>query len=56
MLRKESESVLEGNGPIPQQEEFGSGQPTLEDAFRDTRQEWKEQLDKIRIYVMKCGS
>ena len=50
MLRK---AVLEGNGPIPQQEEFGSSQPTLEDALRDIRQEWKEQLDKIRGYVMQ---
>ena len=29
MPRKESEAVHAGNGPIPQQEEFGSGQPTL---------------------------
>ena len=28
---KESEAVPEGNGPVPQQEEFGSGQPTLEE-------------------------
>ena len=34
MLRKESEAVLEGNGPMPQQEEFESGQPTLEDVYR----------------------
>ena len=27
MLRKESEAVLEGNGPVPQKEEFGSGNP-----------------------------
>ena len=53
MLRKESEFVSEGNGPAPQQEEFESGQPTLEDAFRDIRQEWKEQLDKIRRYMMQ---
>ena len=51
--RKESESVFEGNGSIPQQEEFGSGQLTLEDAFRGMRQEWKEQLDKIRRCVMQ---
>ena len=29
MLRKASEAVFEGNGPIPQQEEFGSVHPTL---------------------------
>ena len=34
MLRKESEAVPEGNGPVPQQEELGSGQPTLEDVHR----------------------
>ena len=31
MLRKESDAVSEGNGPVPQQEEFGFGQPTLEE-------------------------
>ena len=34
MLRKESETVSEGNGPVPQQDEFGSGQPTVVDALR----------------------
>ena len=34
MLRKVSEAVSEGNVPIPQQEEYGSGQPTLADAYR----------------------
>ena len=34
MPRKESKAVPEGNGPLPQQEEFGSGQPTLEDVYR----------------------
>ena len=34
MPRKESEAVPEGNGPVPQQEEFGSGQPTLADVYR----------------------
>ena len=33
MLRKESEAVPEGNGPVPQQEEFGSGKPTLEGVY-----------------------
>ena len=33
MLRKASEAVSEGNGPIRQQEEFGSDQPTLAGAF-----------------------
>ena len=29
MPRKESETVAQGNGPVPHQEEFGSGQPPL---------------------------
>ena len=33
MLRKASEAVSEGNVPIRQQEEYGSGQPTLADAY-----------------------
>ena len=33
MLRKESETVPKGNGPVPQQEEFGSGEHTLADIF-----------------------
>ena len=35
MPRKESEAVTKGNGPVPQQEEFGSsGEPTLADVYR----------------------
>ena len=34
MLRKASGTVSEGNVPIPQQKEYGSGQPTLADAYR----------------------
>ena len=34
MRRKESEAVPEGNGPILQQQEYESGQPTMEDAYR----------------------
>ena len=34
MLRKESEVVSKGNGPVHQQDEFGSGQPTRVDPFR----------------------
>ena len=34
MPRKESKAVPEGNdGPVPKQEEFGSGQPTLVDVY-----------------------
>ena len=34
MPRKESGAVPEGNGPVPQQEEFGSGEPTLAEVYR----------------------
>ena len=34
MLRKESEAVPEGNGPVPQQKESGSGEPTLVGVYR----------------------
>ena len=33
MPRKESEAVPEGNGPVLQQEQFGSDQPTLVDVY-----------------------
>ena len=38
MPRKESKAVPEGNGPVPQQEELGSGQPTLVYACRMVEQ------------------
>ena len=34
MLRKAIKAVPEGNDPVPQKEEFGSGQPTMEDVYR----------------------
>ena len=34
MPRNWSKAVPEGNGPVPQQEEFGSDQPTLADVYR----------------------
>ena len=37
MPRKASEAVSEGNVPIPQQEEYGSDQPTLADAYRQIK-------------------
>ena len=33
MSRKWSKAGLEGNGPVPQQEEFGSDQPVLADVY-----------------------
>ena len=34
MLQKESGAVPEGNGPVLQQQAFGSGQRAPEDAYR----------------------
>ena len=39
---KENEAVREGNGPVPQQVEFGSGEPTLADVYRL----FEERFDK----------
>ena len=50
MLRKESEAVSEGNGPVHQKKEFGFGQPALADEYREIRSLSKQQkirLDKI---------
>ena len=54
MLRKESEAVPEGNGPVPQQDEFGSGQPTLVDALRKIKKALKvchRRFNKMEEYV-----
>ena len=34
MPRNWSKAVSEGNGPVPQQQELGSGQPTLADVYQ----------------------
>ena len=50
MLRKESEAAPEENSPVPQQEEFGSGQPTLEDVYRmikEVYEEWDAKMDEL---------
>ena len=57
MPRKESEAVPEGNSPIPQQEELGSGEPTLADIYRLCEERfdrmdsyfdrWNRKLDEI---------
>ena len=44
MLRKASEAVTEGNGPVHQEEELGFGQPAPVDEFREIR----SQLDKLK--------
>ena len=50
MPRKESEAVPEGNGPVPQQEEFGSGEPTLADVYRF----FKEEFDRQQKIMDRC--
>ena len=53
MPRKESEAAPEGSGPVPQQEEFGSGQPTLADIelyrmFKEVYEEvWDRKMQKF---------
>ena len=47
MPRKDSEAVPEGNGPVPQQEEFGSGQPTLVDVYQKIEDVWDKNMDEI---------
>ena len=56
MLRKASEAVPEGNGPVPQKEGFGSGQPTWGDAYRTMKEaldRWDKKLDDISDEVRK---
>ena len=43
-------AVPVGNGGVPQQEEYGSGQPTLEDVYRMAKrvfEVWDRKTDKI---------
>ena len=48
MLRKESEAVSEGNGPV-HQEEFRFGQPALADEYREIRNLSKQQEIRLAI-------
>ena len=63
MPRKESEAVPEGNGPVPQQEEFGSGQPTLADVYRMMEElfdrsdkKLKEMVEEMRVMDHRASS
>ena len=50
MLRKASEAVPEGNGPVPQKKELGSGELTWEDVYRVMKvafDRWDKKLDEI---------
>ena len=50
MSRNEREAVPEGNGPVPQQEEYGSGQPALEGVYRMAKEVfkvWDRKMDEL---------
>ena len=47
MPRKESEAVPESNGPVPQQEQFGSGEPTLADGYRLFEERFDNQQKRM---------
>ena len=47
MPRKESEAVPEGDGPVPQQEEFGFGEPTLADVYRLFEERFDKQQKRM---------
>ena len=60
MLRKAIKAVPEGNDPVPQKEEFGSGQPTMEDVYRRMKlmmrhfEETRPPISIIIWYAKKC--
>ena len=47
MPRKKSEAVPEGNYPVPQQEESGSGEPTLGDVYRLFEERFDRQQKRM---------
>ena len=47
MPRKEGEAVPEGNGPVPQQDEFGYGEPTLADVYRLFEERFDKQQKRM---------
>ena len=50
MPRMEDKDVPEGNGLVPQQEEFGSGELTLADfnrTFEERFDRWDRNLDEV---------
>ena len=48
MLRKASEDVSEGNGPVHQEEKFGFGQPAPVDEFREIRRQFSKLKELVR--------
>ena len=50
MLRKAIKAVPEGNDPVSQKEELGSGQPTMEDVYRRMKlmmSHFEEKMDEL---------
>ena len=50
MLRKAIKAVPEGNDPVPQKEELGSGQPTMKDEYRRMKlmmSHFEEKMDEL---------
>ena len=55
MLRKESEAVSEGNGPVRQERKIGFGQPALADTDREMRSPFsklKEQMRRLEQHLL----
>ena len=50
MPRKESEAVPEGSCPVPQQEEFGSGEPTLAHVYRLCEERFDRQQKRMNRF------
>ena len=47
MLRKERYVVPQGNGPVHQEEKFGSGHPAPVDPFQRLGEIWDRRIDVI---------
>ena len=50
MPRKQGRAVPKGNGPVPQHDEFGPDQPTLEDIHRLFEERLDRQLNQKKIH------
>ena len=50
MPRNWSKAVPEGNGPVPQHDEFGPDQLTLTDMYRLFEERFNRQLNRMRTY------
>ena len=48
-----SKAVPEGNGSVPQQEEFGSDQPTLANVYRLFEERFDRQLKVMKSHFDK---